>query len=699
MKSSIFGCVKLPRLKHRKWAGVDLGSSKILILFIFSLLHAEEGMWPLNMVPQKEIQAKYGVTLSEEWLLQVQKACLRISLGGSGAFVSSQGLILTNHHVGSEAIYNLSIKENNLIEKGFYAPSPEQELKCPNMYVDQLISIADITEEVELEMQGLTSGADKERVQQEVVSRLKTEYQARTSLQPQLITLYGGAKYQLYLYKRYTDIRLVFAPEKAIAFFGGDQDNFEYPRYNLDICFFRAYENDKPVVTDDYLPWSTSGPKPSELLVVGGNPGHTARLYTTAHLAFFKNEELPFILRLVSKKLKVVEEFAKKSGENGRIASEQISRLQNTSKAFNGISQGLKNNVIIHQKKAFEAALEKKQNIAPALQNLEQALKEAKPIYPSYMILEGMGSNYCTLYRWAKQFVRLSEELQKPDNERLKEYTDTELPTLKLALLSSQPIYPSLEKVNFTCGLKFLKKIIGSRFPFKKESPDEIGRRLIENTRLADLEYRKELWNHPEKVKTSPDPLIQLALALDPLARELRKKIEDNLESVKKESYAQITAALFRQFGETIYPDATFSLRLSMGTLRGYQEKRVLLPPMTTLAETFQHAKAHHSEGPFQLPPSWEQRKESLEKNQTGFNFVSTHDIVGGNSGSPMINLNKELVGLIFDGNIYSLIWDYQYNDEQGRAISVHSHAILEALEKIYQATPLVTELKNANSL
>jgi hypothetical protein len=661
---------------------------KLFCLLFFSLLYAEEGMWPLNMVPQQQLQAKYGVELSSEWLLQVQKSCLRLSLGGSGSFVSSQGLILTNHHVGQEAIYHLSTKQNNFMEKGFYAATLDQELKCPGIYVDQLISIVDVTEQMSEAMEGLKTGAEKEHAQQQMAARLKEEYQAKTALQPQLITLYGGAKYQIYLYKRYTDIRLVFAPETAIAFFGGDHDNFEYPRYDLDICFFRAYENDKPVQSSDHLRWSREGPKENELLAVGGNPGSTQRQYTAANLKFFEDVNLPMILKWVGRKIDAIENFAKQNEENGRIAEKQLFSLHNASKALKGIQQGFKNGSILKQKEAFEKQLSQQQNVEEAYKNLAQALAKAKPIYPAYFVLGAMGPNYCTLYRWASQLVRYSDEVQKPNAERLKEYTETEIPTLKLGLLSLQPIYPNLETINLTCSLTFLKEVVGDKYLGGK-SPANLASHLIAATQIGNLAYRQELFDNPEKIKTSLDPLIVFARSLDPEARRLRKQIEDELDSVKKESYAAITAALFRQYGETIYPDATFSLRLAFGQMKGYLEKKTELAPMTTIGGTFAHAKKYN----FPLPPSWKERQTALEKNTTGFNFVSTNDIIGGNSGSPIFNMNRELVGLIFDGNIYSLIWDYQYDDKQGRAISVHSQAILETLREIYKADALVKEI------
>lgn len=675
---------------------------KIFSLFslIFSLVvQADEGMWPFNAVPTQQLHDLYGIQLDQEWLSHLQNACVRISFGGSGAFVSSEGLLITNQHVGSEAIYTLSTQDRNLLEKGFYASTYEQELKCTDMYVDQLISMIDVTDVINRSVENISQVGEKERVKKETMTRLKKEYQDRTGLQPEEVVLYGGAKYHLYLYKRYTDIRLVFNPESQIAFFGGNYDNFEYPRYSLDVCFFRVYENEKPLRVKHYLRWSPSGPRPSELLFVAGNPGHTQRLNTSSHLRFFKERELPMTLRIVGKKMEALQAYAKTTPEHARIAEQQLTRLSNVSKAYEGIKQGFKEIDIVEKKRQFElSTFEKNGEYAP-LVALDQAFEDAKSYYSAYAMLEGVGSNYSTLYTWAKEWVRFSVEREKPNHERLQEYTETELPTLKLNLVSEKPIYPDLEKVNLTCSLDLLKETLGPDHPliqtvFKRHSSYEIAEKLIDSTCLADLAYRRALLEYPQMIQTSSDPLLEFARLIDPYAREVRKRKEDSLESVQKDSYAQIAEALFKLFGDTIYPDATFTLRLSIGAIKQYEENNKVVEPFTTVGQTFLHAQQHHTLEEFQLPPSWQKEEGSLQKCQTPFNFASTHDIIGGNSGSPVVNVQGEFVGLIFDGNVYSLIWDYQYDDRQGRAVSVHSQAIVEALKTVYGAHRLINEIQ-----
>ncbi len=655
-------------------------------------------MWPFNMIPTKQIKEKYGATLDKEWILHLQKASLRISEGGSGSFVSSQGLLLTNQHVGSQAVFNLSTKDRNLIAEGFYAPSLDQELKCPNLYVDQLVSIEDVTEEVNQAASAETSVADREEARKAAMARIKQKAQQQTGLQPEIVILYQGARYNLYLYKRYSDIRLVMVPEEKIAFFGGDEDNFEYPRYNLDICFFRVYENGKPLATDHFLQWSSSGPRPSEVLFVSGHPGSTDRLYTSPHLEFFKNEELSLYLRLIEEKKKRIEAYAQENQENGRIAAQNLSRLSNAYKSFKGIEKGFATTQIIQRKQQYEASLYgNPESFLPWVQ-LKTALKNAKSYYSSYVMLEGMGSGYCKLYNWAKVLVRSAAERGKPNDERLSEYTDTEVETLKLALFSSAPVYMSLEKVNLSCSLKLLSDILGEDHPTVKvalsgKSPSERAEELLSTTKLADLDYRKHLYENPQEIESSTDPLIVFARALDPYARKVRTQEENELESVQNESYNAIAEKVFKRFGESIYPDATFTLRLSMGVMKGYHENKVFIEPMTILSGLYRLASQHQFKAPFEIPPSWQKKSSLLSKSQVPFNFVSTNDIVGGNSGSPVVNVKGELVGLIFDGNIQSLTWDYEFDETQGRAVSVHSQGILEALKTVYGAEPLIREL------
>ena len=678
-------------IMKRVWLG--------LFLCACCLLGAEEGMWPFNMLPVEKIKKEYGVTLSPEWAEHVQQACVRISLGGSGSFVSSQGLVMTNHHVGSKAIYNLSTKEADLMDKGFLATSFDKELKCPNMYVESLISIQDVTQDVNKAITDSMTAAEKEKVRKQAIGDIASHAKEKTGLQPEVVTLYQGAKYHLYLYKRFTDVRLVMAPEKNIAFFGGDADNFEYPRFNLDVCFFRVYENDRPVTPPHYLKWSLSGPKALEPLFVAGHPGRTERMLTADHVQFFAQEELPLLLTFLQDKIASLQKFSKESAENERIALDSLFSYQNAFKVYNGIEKGLKAAPIIKEKRKKEQMLygDKTSESYLPWSKLKTALEGFKGDYTSYVMLEGYGSQYCKLYSLAKHLVRLEKESLKPSGERLKEYADHQLAALELKILSTEPVYKNLELMLLTNNLQSLVSKLGKDHPAVKlalagKTPAKRAKELLASTQLTDVEYRKKLYNNLEEVSQETDGFILLAKALDPYARAVRETREDLLESVQKESYAAIAHRMFAKYGESLYPDATFTLRLSVGSLKGYEEKGIFISPMTTLGGVFKCAERHESKTPYELPLSWQTRGPLLARG-SAFNFVSTNDIIGGNSGSPVINAQGEVVGLIFDGNVHSLIWDYAFEDKLGRAISVHTQGIMEALDKIYQADNLIKEL------
>ncbi len=649
-------------------------------------------MWTFNGIPIQSIKKNYGVELKETWIEHVQKSCLRVSLGGSASFVSHQGLVLTNHHVGAKAIYNLSKEGQDLMEKGFLASRFEEEIPCPNMYVDQLISIQDVTAEVNATSSEEMTPAERETARKVAMAEIKQAAKEATGLQPEIVSLYQGARYNLYLYHRYSDVRLVMAPEKSIAFFGGDTDNFEYPRYDLDICFFRVYENGKPLETSHFLKWSDLGPQPKEPLFVAGHPGRTRRMLTSAHLDFLKDQEISLIYAWLQQRRKDFQNFAQISAENKRIVAQDLFSCENSLKVMKSLDQGLNETPIVANKQKEEEALWVKVDNAPWIE-LEEALQQAKPFYSSFLVLEGAGSAYSKLYQWAKHLVRLSAERSKPNEERLKEYVDSELQTLELDLFSTEPVYKNLETVLLTGSFARTIQVLGEEHPASQILLSAHIDELLAKTRLGELEVRKELYEHPERIRESTDPLIVLAQALDPYSREIRQEKEDKLDSVQNESYAKIAKILFDLYGESVYPDATFTLRLSVGSMKGYKENSHFIDPMTTLGGTFEHAKVHNFEEPYDLPKSW-LAKQSAVKKDVPFNFVSTNDIIGGNSGSPVINKKGELVGLIFDGNIHSIIWSFGFSDLQGRATSVHSRGILEALKNIYGADTLVREIQ-----
>ncbi|MBI5274759.1 MAG: S46 family peptidase [Chlamydiales bacterium] len=670
----------------------------LITIFSFTAF-ADEGMWTFDKVPVEAIYQKYKVNLSEDWIKHVRLSSLRVSLGGSASFVSSNGLVITNHHVGSGAIYNLSSEKTNLIEDGFYAASYDEELPCSNMYVDQLIEIRDVTEQVKQSFTPAMSFADQEESRKKTLALLKDSVQKQTGLQVEDVTLFQGAKYHLYLYKRYTDVRLVMAPEKAIAYFGGDIENFEYPRYDLDVCLFRVYEDGKPLVTKDYLKWSTEGPSKDDILFVIGNPGSTKRIFTSGHLQFLRDVSLPLILNFLQNRIDTLQQYSLKSDENARQASDDLFSLRNSQKALTAENKGLQEKSIIQDKEQSERTFFQtlSQTQQTPWNDLNNALRSYKEYVTQYFYLEQVGFRFSKDYLYARDLVRYAAEKQKPNEKRLKEYQDTQLSLIQLGLLSTEPVYPGLEKAMLADFLKDLVNVLGPTHPLVKtilgnKTPDEKADEIIENTKMGSLEYRKTLFENPSLIETSQDPMIVLVKTLDPYARDVRARYENEFDSIRKSSYASIMTLYFDQYGDTLYPDATFTPRISYGVMKGYREGNHYIEPMTDYQGLYKTNQEHDNKTPYQMPMRW-LKLAPLVNGNTPLNFVSTNDIIGGNSGSPIINQKGELVGVIFDGNKNSSLWDLEFTDVTGRAISVHSVGILYALEHIYQADRLVSQL------
>ncbi len=596
---------------------------KILVFFCFlASLAADEGMWPLNMIPER-------YALDPGFIDHIQKASLRLSAGGSGSFVSAHGLVLTNHHVARSAIHDLSSEQRDLIKNGFIAHSLDEELPIPKFFIDQLISIKDVTDRI-------APFADEHERQREIAA-ICEEAAALFNLQPQVVTLYKGALYHLYLYKRYTDVRLVMAPERSIAFFGGDEENFEYPRHNLDAAFLRIYEDGKPLQNSFYFPFSTLGPQEDELLFVIGNPGKTDRMLTNAHLDFLKNIRYPLALQQLEARIRSLEEFSKKSDEHARIAQDELAALLNAQKVYKATYAKLAEGI---GRDRYSECLD-----------LMEALTDLETYYKEYYLLEFLNFFGCKYALEAKHLVRMAEELKKPNEERLPEYQESNLAVIELELKSSEPTYPEFELEKFHSSVQFLKTALGIDHPAVQI--------------VLDLDKEHVDFN-------------ALQLALDPYTRALRGRFEGEFKGAEQACYAAIA-------DRSLSPDATFTLRFSAGKMVGYDD----FLPYTTFSSLF--AKEQEEE-PYRLPASWQDAKAALAMS-TPMNFVSTHDIIGGNSGSPVINRNGELVGLIFDGNRYSFISHFCHDEKQARAISVHSKAILEALDKVYHASNLLSEL------
>ena len=676
------------------------------LLALSPLVKADEGMWLFNEPPKKILLDKYHFDATPAWLEHVQKSSVRFNDGGSGSFVSPNGLVMTNHHVGTDCIQKLGTKEHDYIKTGFSALTQAQEPKCADLELNVLMSIEDVTARVNAGITPDMDGSSSERTQRANINAIEKESLDQTGLRSNVIMLYNGGAYHLYRYKKYTDVRLVFAPEKEAAFFGGDPDNFEFPRYDLDICFFRVYENGAPIKVEHYLKWSREGAKQGDLIFVSGNPGSTARLDTVQHLEFLRDRGNPFIMNLLRRREVLLRVYSERDRENLRRAQDELFGVENSRKAYTGMQAGLQDPAIMDLKKGQEQDLRNAVKRDAKLQSeygdawdaVGKTVQSADELYTDWYMLERGAAFHSKLFGIARTIVRLAQESIKPNSERLREYSEAGLESLKEELFSDAPIYSDLETLELGDSLGMYEEFKGGGDPqvqkvLDGKSPDARADELVRGTKLADVAERKRLVaGGVQAIENSKDPMIQLALLVDPESRRIRRRYDDEVDQPRRQAYAKIARARFVVYGSNVYPDATFTLRLAFGEVKGYEENGKAIPWDTTFAGAFAHAADHGNQDPFHLPQSWTAHKAALNLS-TPLNFESTADIIGGNSGSPVISRAGELVGIIFDGNIESLVLDYVYSDKQARATSVHSAGIVEALKKIYDAKRVVAEL------
>jgi len=694
--------------------------SCIVTLVLASLAFADEGMWLFNHFPVDKVNAKYGFAPDQAWLDHVRLSSPRAP-NGSSSFVSADGLIFTNHHIAQGCVHDLSTNGKDYMKNGFYAPTRADEPKCPGMEFVVLEAIEDVTDRVNAVIKPGMSAAGAGKAQREEMSNLENECSVN-GLRCDVVTLFSGAMYNLYKYKKYDDIRLVFAPEFDIAFFGGDPDNFEYPRYDLDISFLRAYENGQPATISNYLKWSPMGVKEGDLVFVSGNPGRTQRLYTMDQLESLRDVQYPWILKSLARRIAMLQKFSAASAENAREAESELFSEQNSFKAYTGYQGGLHDKDLMAQKAAEEKALrdfvnsdaKRKQEFGNPWAEIAKAVAVQKQIFLPLAYIEGrgltptsaafhMGAFWGDLPAYARLIVRATAQKEKPSNQRIRGYQDSALPTLEQRLFSSAPVYKALEQAQLAESLAEMQEQLGPgndtvKLALAGKSPEERATELITGTKLDDVAFRKQLYDGGQAaVNASHDPLIVLMRQIEPAALALHDRDEDEVQSPLRLGGAAIGKALFAKDGFNVAPDATFTLRLSYGAVEGYKVNGKNFPWFTTVGGAYEHAAQHGDKAPFQLPESWVKYKRAINL-KTPFNTVSTPDIIGGNSGSPVINKEGEVVGIIFDGNIESLPWNFQYSDKVGRSIEVDSRAIMESLRNIYHADGLVNELTGGAS-
>lgn len=682
----------------------------VLLLALPLIGGADEGFWPFNRIPRAAIKKAYGVDITDAWLTRVQQASIRFP-GGSGSFVSADGLVLTNHHVALETLQQLSTPERDLVKNGFVAATRAQEIKAPDLELVTLQTIEDVTTRVNAAVKPGMSSADTLAARRAAIAQIEKESQDKTGLRSEVVTLYQGGQYHLYQYKKFNDVRLVFAPEFDIAFFGGDPDNFTYPRYALDMALFRVYENDKPLPVKNFLPWSPTGTKEGELVFTSGHPGATQRLNTIAHLEFLRDQSLPLNIEMYGRIRDALAAYSKQGAEQERQAKDLFFSLENSLKSWKGQLAGLREPSIMNKKiaaeKSLRSAVMANADFKTRFGDAWDAVAKARAGLPPYnlhrVFFEGGLGIYADYFGIARTLVRWAEESQKPNGERLPEFTDARKPQIERQLFSESPIYPGFEQAKLAAGLALMRDKLGANEPLVQQilggkSPEARAAELVGSTKLGDIATRKQLFTGGvAAVQASKDPFIEIVRLIEPRARELRKKYDNEVVGVERDAYSKIAQAVFAVHGESAYPDGTFTLRLSFGAVKGYDENGKRIPPYTDFRGLYVRGDEHGLKPPYKYPESWAKARGSLNL-QTTYNFVSTNDIVGGNSGSPVINAKGELVGLIFDGNIQSLPAYFTYDDVTARAVSVDVRGMIEALRKVYKAEGIVSELLAATA-
>jgi hypothetical protein len=676
---------------------------------------ADEGMWLFNNPPLKQLKEKYQFEPTPQWLEHLQKSSVRFNSGGSGSFVSSNGLVITNHHVGLDTLQKISSEKNNYVRDGFYARTPAEESRATDLELNVLMSIDDVTGRVNGALKPGLNAEQSAAARQKVIAEIEKESKEKTGLRSDVVTLYQGGAYHLYRFKRYDDVRLVFAPEQQIAFYGGDPDNFEYPRFDLDICIFRAYENGQPAKVEHFLKWNPQGPADAELTFVSGHPGKTDRQLTTDELAHIRDHEVPFLLNMYNRREVFLAAFAGRAFENARRVREDLFGIQNNRKRYDGYLAALLDPQIDRALKGREQKLRdamtkdaKWKGTLAAYDRIMKAQAETVkilPVYNYYEISRGRASAsyraprgfYSTLFKYARRTLRAADERLKPNGERFPEFRDSNRESLELDLFSTGPVYDDVEQLTLTDSLTDLASAFGYNDPLVQKvlagkSPAGRAAEVVKGTKLKDPAVRKQFYEGgASAVAAARDPMIELARIVDGPARAARKVFEAQDET-KQQAYADIAKARFAIEGTSSYPDATFTLRLSYGVVRGYEQDGKPITPFTNFAGLYQRSDEHKNQPPFDLPQRWIDKKSVLNP-ETNYNFVSDADIIGGNSGSPVVNKANEFVGIIFDGNIQSLVLDCIFSDKQARAVSVDSAAITEALRKVYDAGALADEL------
>jgi len=673
-------------------------ASNLLPSTTINTARADEGMWLFNALPKKQLSTKYNFEPTQQWVDHVMLSSVRFNSGGSASFVSSNGLVLTNHHVAADTLFKLSTAEHNYNEDGFLAKTFEEEIPATDLELNQLISIEDVTAKVNEAVKSDMAPADAFKARQAAMAQIEKESLDKTGLRSDVVTLYGGGRYHLYRYKKYTDVRLVWAPEAASAFFGGDADNFEYPRYCLDVTLFRVYEDGKPAKIDHYLKMDPNGAKDGDLVFVSGNPGRTRRILTSDAVEYQRDTALPRTLNMLRRKEIALQQYGLEGPEQTRRGRDDLFGVQNSRKAYTGMLAGIQDPSFVESKRKSEQEIFSALKSDPKLASLSGAWDTIRQLQDKRREMITKGASLRTqLAGFAEKIVLMATEDTKPSAQRLREFRDSARQSLEQELFSDVPVYEDLERMLLADELSRLAEDRGGNDPLVKsvlagKSPRARAAEIIAGTKLGSAQARKELAKQGlDGIKNSTDPLVDMIRKMESEYRKIREATEA-IDEQERQAYAKVTEAKFAVGGDSVYPDATFTLRLSYGAVSGYESNGKQIPSSTKLGGAFEHEKVHLEKDPWVLPKSWHAAKDKINPD-IPFNFVSTCDIIGGNSGSPVVSRDGAMVGIIFDGNIESLPGDFYYSDKQARSVSVHIAGVLEAMRKIYQAGHLADQM------
>lgn len=665
--------------------------------------HADEGMWIFGNPPLKQLKEQYNFEPTKEWLEHVRLSAVRFN-NGSGSFVSPNGLVMTNHHIARSSLAKLSTSERNLLKTGFYAATPGEELKCPDLELNVLVSLENVTERIQAAGHTAANEQQADSQRKAEIGKIEQESTEQTKLKSNVINFYEGGEYWLYRYKKYTDVRMVFAPEAQAAEFGGDYDNFTFPRYALDFAFLRVYENNQPAKTEHYYRWSAHGAADNELIFVIGNPGSTDRLRPIAQIQYQRDVENPILLKSLIRQRDLLVKYSTQGVEQERRASDTISGLNNTLKRLSGQQDGLLNPKLMQQKLNEERLLRQQVAANPDLQQrygdswdqMAQAYDRLKPIARQLFFSNLSNSRLASMALRITQYVT---EVPKPSSQRLPGYQDSNLESLKYQLLSPAPIYLDMEELLLADRLQEILDELGPNDAFVQamlsgRTPAQVAKEAVNTTKLTDVAARKALLEgNVTALEQSTDPLILLARKIDPIVRELEKNRRENIDGARNAAGEKIAKARFAVYGRNIAPDANFTLRFSYGLVKGYELNTTLVPYKTTYAGLFDRAASFDNKEPFNIAPQITAHKGNIDLT-VPMDFVYTADTIGGNSGSPVINRKGEIVGVNFDSNAHRFVSRYIYTEETGRAMAVHSAGIIESLRKIYNANALANEIE-----